>query len=191
MLPWGHAANGYTRFFLGEFVAARTRYEKSRELSDLVPAAAYAAGKIDDPRTTNCAWLSVCLVYLGHIDQGRSLMSNTLAPVRQAHKIHGLLSTLAHACWIGYLVGSAQGDVQRHAEDLLALSREHGSSHWLGWGMLYHGRLLTAVGQTAEGLTLLTKGLSEVRETGGVASTPFAWMMLAEAYTMLGKLVQR
>src|SRR5260370_19124972 len=78
-------------------------------------------------------------------------------------------------------------ELQRHAEELLALSTEHGFPLWLGWAIAYRGRSLTALGQAQEGLALLTQGLAAIRATGAVVHTPLLLIWLAEAHAMLGQ----
>src|SRR5260370_30114266 len=81
-------------------------------------------------------------------------------------------------------------ELQRHAEELLALSTEHGFPLWLGWAIAYRGRSLTALGQAQEGLALLTQGLAAIRATGAIARTPMLLMWLAEGYAMLRQPVE-
>jgi predicted ATPase len=76
---------------------------------------------------------------------------------------------------------------QRYAEETVAISHENGFAYWLGWGTINWGASLTAVGQVQEGLTLLTKGLSILRPTGAVISTPMILARLAVAYAKLGQ----
>ena len=68
-------------------------------------------------------------------------------------------------------------EMQRHAEELLALSTEHGFPFYLAWATVFRGRSLIALGQAQEGLALLTQGLAEMRATGAVAGTPVILML--------------
>jgi predicted ATPase len=92
------------------------------------------------------------------------------------------------ACWVE-VIASSPHEAQRHAEEVIALSNEHGFSLWLGYGLLWHGCSSAALGQAREGVTLLREGLSVVRDTGSGASTPWALTMLADANAKLGKPV--
>jgi predicted ATPase len=78
-------------------------------------------------------------------------------------------------------------EVQRHAEELVALANEHGFPYWLGIGLIWHGWSLAALGQAQEGISLLAKGLSELRATGAVHVTPSALSLLADAYAKVGQ----
>jgi predicted ATPase len=87
-------------------------------------------------------------------------------------------------------VTTRTAETQRHAEELLALSTEHGFPLFLGWAIALHGWNLVTLGQAREGLTLLTRGLTAVRATGAVASTPLLFIWLAQACAMLGQPVE-
>ena len=81
-------------------------------------------------------------------------------------------------------------ELQQHAEELLALSTEHGFPFHGASALVYRGRLSIAFGQAREGLALLAQGLAAARATGTVPHTPTRLMWLAEAYAMLGQLAE-
>src|SRR6185437_11611832 len=89
--------------------------------------------------------------------------------------------SLIFAFWVE-CIATSPNEAKRHAEEVLALSSEHGFSHWRGWGLIHLGWSLTALGQAREGLPLISGGLDELRATGAVTSTPFALISLAEGY---------
>jgi len=41
-------------------------------------------------------------------------------------------------------------DAQRHAEEMVSLSTEHGFSYFLAWGTVHRGTALTALGHAQE-----------------------------------------
>ena len=63
-------------------------------------------------------------------------------------------------------------EMQRHAEELLALSTEHGLPVFLAWATALRGASLTALGQGQEGLSLITQGIAGLRASGAVSGTP-------------------
>jgi predicted ATPase/class 3 adenylate cyclase len=187
----GRRANGRTRLQLGELVAARALLERCHGLAD--PAhRAIRGGVSEDPYAVMLSYLAVTLAYLGYIDQARLRLNEALSEARRLRQAQTLAQVLTFTNWVEWITRSAE--MQRHAEELLALSTEHGfPGHlgWvMGWVMAYRGLSLTAVGQAPEGLSLLTQGLAAIRATGAVANTPIALMWLAEAYAMLGQLVE-
>ena len=155
----GRRAHGLTRCYLGEFVAARALLERCHGLSD--PAhRAIGAGLSDDPYAVMLAHLAVTLAYLGYIDQARSRLNEALSEARRLRHAHTLANVLVFANWMDLLTRSPE--LQRHAEELLALSTEHGFPFYLGWAIAFRGRSLTALGQAQEGLALLTQGLAAI-----------------------------
>src|SRR5256885_17174345 len=74
----GRRAQGWTRCFLGEFVAARALLERCLGLFD--PAhRAIGGGQSDDLYATILGYLANVLAYLGYIDQARSRLNEALS----------------------------------------------------------------------------------------------------------------
>jgi predicted ATPase/predicted peroxiredoxin len=185
----GQFLRGITRFFLGEFIAARPIFEQCHGLSDPSHRTVYAALVPQDPHATMLAQLALTLTYLGYVDQGRARMNEALSDVRRLGHVYSLVVVLLRACWMECAASLPQ-EAQRHAEEAVDLSNEHGFQFWLGWGFVYRGWSLTALGQAKEGCTLLTKGLSLCRATGAVTGIPWALILLTEAYAKLGRTVE-
>src|SRR6516164_5242459 len=133
------------------------------------------------------AQLAVTLAHLGYIDQARVRLSQAFSEARRFRQGLTLPNVLVRANWINSITRSTE--MQQHTEELLALSTEHGFPLYLGFGLVYRGLWLNALGQAQEGLTLLKQGLAAIRATGAVVGTSFALTGLAEAYAMLGQPV--
>jgi class 3 adenylate cyclase/predicted ATPase len=179
----GRRANGTTRLFLGDFVAARALLERCYGLADpshrsgvVVSSAAHYAMML--------AYLAWTLALMGYIDQARSRLNEALSEARRLRHAHTLADVLLSASSVESLTGSPQ--MQRHAEELLALSTDRGLPLNLGWATAYRGASLTALGQRQESLSLITQGMARIRATGAVTGTPNLLMMLAGAYARLG-----
>jgi tetratricopeptide (TPR) repeat protein len=183
----GRRANGLTRLFLGEFVAARANLEQCVGLGS--PAhRAVGARLAEDPYATVLANLAVALAYLGYIDQARERLDEALSEARRLRHGYTLAVVLNFASWMGLI--TCRPEMQRYAEELLALSAEQGFPVYLGLAAAYRGSSLTARGQAREGIALLKQGLTAIRATGTEISVPSALMRLAEANAMLGQLVE-
>ena len=180
----GRRAHGQTRSYLGEFVGARVLLEQCHGLSDPAHRAA-AAGQADDPYATMLAYLAVTLAYLGYVDQARSRLNEALSEARRLRHALTLAVVLCWATWVGSITRSPEQ--QRHADELLALSTEHGFQMFLGYAVANRGRSFALLGHAQEGLRLLTQGLMAVRATGALVTTPIMLVWLAEAHAVLGQ----
>ncbi len=134
------------------------------------------------------ASLAMTLAYLGYIDQARSRLNEALSEARRLRVASTLAEVLSVALTVEGIAGSPEMQ-QRHAEELLALSTEHGLPAFLAWATVGHGVSLTALGQGQEGLSLITRGIAGVRATGAVAGTSGALVLLARAHAMVGQPV--
>jgi tetratricopeptide (TPR) repeat protein len=167
-------------------VAAHTLLEQCNELSD----PAHRAGLSLQSEQAHLyvsmvAHLALALAYLGYIDQARSLRNEALSHARRLRNAPTLANALAFACLLGSIIRSP--DMQGHAEELSALSIEHGFPFFLGVATTFLGASLTERGKAQEGLALLTQGLTAVRASGSVISTSHALAETAAAYAKLGQ----
>jgi predicted ATPase len=183
----GRRAKGVTRCYLGEFVAARTFLEQCHGLRD--PAhRAIGAGLSSDPYAVLLSQLAVTLAHLGYIDQARVRMNEAISEAQRFKQALTLPNVLYRASWIESIIRSPE--MRQHAEEVLALSTEHGFSFFLGKAIAVRGLHLTRLGQAREGLPLLMQGLTTVRASGAVLNTPQHYMWLAEAHAVLEQLVE-
>jgi class 3 adenylate cyclase/tetratricopeptide (TPR) repeat protein len=183
----GRRAQGVTRCYLGEFLAARAFLEQCHALGE--PAhRAIGAGLSSDPYAMMLAQLAVTLAHLGYIDQARVRLNEAISEARRLGQALTLPNVLFRASWIESIIRSDK--LKDYVDELMALSTEHGFSLFLGKSIAIRGLYLTSLGQAQEGVELLTRGLTAVSATGAVANTPQQYMWLAEAHAMLGQLVE-
>ena len=177
----GRWASGFTRLHLGDFVAARALLEQCHGLAD---PALHRHG-VRGLHAMLPASLGMTLARLGYIDRARSRLNDALLEARQLRHAQTLAEVLSIESTIDLITGSPE--MQRHAEELLALSAEHGLPFYLAWATALRGMSLAALGQGQEGLSLITGGIAGMRATGSVSGTPGALVMLARAYAMVGQ----
>jgi hypothetical protein len=179
----GHRAHGQTRCYLGEFVTAQVRLELCLPLSD--PAHRSVGELSDDPYATMLTYLGVTLAHLGYIEQARSRVDEALSEARRLKHAITLATVLLWAIWMEVITGSSE--MEGHVEELLSLSTERGFSFHLAYATVNRGRYLIARGQAQAGLALMTRGLTAIRATGALVTTPIMLMWVAEAHTLLGQ----
>jgi class 3 adenylate cyclase/tetratricopeptide (TPR) repeat protein len=177
----GSLSHGTSRFFLGDFVAARAALERCFSLAD--PAHRTMGGLPFDPFALMLAYLSLTLAHLGCIDQARSRMDEAVSEARHLRHAHTLAHVLTFSTWLGWLTGSPLV----HLQESETLSIEHGFPHYLGWARAYCGQALTALGQTQEGLAMLRQALADLHATAGGVSTPMLFAWLAAAHAAVGQ----
>jgi predicted ATPase len=130
--------------------------------------------------------LSKALLILGHVDQARLRRDEALTEARRVFA-YNLAYTLACAwvCdWIADGVKSAP-TMLRSADELLAVSSEHGFSLWFAGADVMRGWCLAALGRAGEGLPL--HGLGNWRATGANLWVPYLLLMVAETYAVAGQ----
>ncbi|WGS01772.1 AAA family ATPase [Bradyrhizobium sp. ISRA443] len=176
----GRWANGRTRLFLGEFVAARELLERCHGLADPAHRSGVSSA---DPYVMTLAYLAWTLAVLGHLDEARTRLNEALSEARRLNHTQTLADALLSACPVERIIGSP--NLQQHEEELLALSTERGFPLHLGWATAYRGVSLTLLGQPQEGLSLIHQAMTTIRTTGAVTGTPDLLMMLADAYAKL------
>jgi predicted ATPase len=179
--------NGMTRFYLGEFDAARKYFEQCRDLGDPTRRAAVALLSTADPHVAAMAHLAWTLGSLGYADQARRELYGVLSEADCLEHAYTRAMLLSFACWVEW-IGRSPEQVLRRAEESVALSTEHNFPLWLAWGTAYRGWSLTVLGQTQEGPVLIKQALAEVRATGTILMTPHWLMLLADAHAMLGQM---
>jgi predicted ATPase len=179
----GLNANGATCFYLGKFIDARVYYENALSLWD--PMNRASATSPEDPYVSGLTYLFRTLLCLGNIDQARLRRDEALAEARRLTR-HTLVFTLCQA-WLGDRaidgVKSAQ-TMLRSADEVLAITSEQGFPLYFGIGNIMRGWCLGTVGQAAEGIPLILRGLEIWRATGANLMMPSYLMTLAEVYGM-------
>jgi predicted ATPase len=180
----GRHATGLTRLCLGELVAARAVMERCRDFAD--PACrSGSVGMNEDPYVATLGNLAVTLALLGYLDQARLQLSEALSEARRLGHALTLAIVLAFANQHDWLTSSPE--LKGHAEELSAVSNEHGFPFYSSVALIFQGSLLAELGQAQEALTLIMRGITELHSTGAELNLPIGRAVLAKAYAMLGQ----
>jgi len=177
----GHHLLGYNYIGLGEFTLARAELEQTLPaMSDpALRSAATALTECGDELVVMLSHLAVPLAELGYLDQARARRDAAIVEARKLRHAFTLAFALGFSLHIEEAASEA---VMLRAEELLALTTEHGFPFWKAWGTLHRGRCLAMVGRETEGIAQMTEGLAAFRSTGTVAWLPRWLIRLAEAY---------
>jgi predicted ATPase len=187
MVLLGRSRQAVSHYFLGEFVAAQTLFEQCEALIN--PKNRVVSPTSEDERVIMLGQVARNVACLGYLDRARAQAKQALSEAQLLQHAHTLAFALNFACMVEWFAGSPH-DVQRHANELVALSNEHGFPFWLARGLVYQGGSVAALDQAHEGVALLKTGLSMYRATGAVATMPLALMLLVQACFKLGRLVE-
>ena len=178
---------GTIRFHLAEFVTANTLFQQCQLIREPAHRAALSTLLPQDPYVHVLAWMAITLTHLGFVEEGRERVAEGLSEATRLGHVYSHAFMLIFAAWSACTAKSPQ-EVRRYAEELVSICEEHGFPHWWGWGNCSLGRSLVMLGQAQEGINSLKKGLSAVRATGAITSTPAALLWLAEAYSAHGQV---
>jgi predicted ATPase len=180
-LMQAHRALGQTLFRQGEFAPARTHLEQSLALAD--PQQHYAATLLyGQDSGVYCLSLSAeALALLGRLDQARQRVHEALRLARERAHPLSLAIVLHQAIRLYGLLRERQA-IQELAEAATTLAIEHGFAAFIAGGAIMRGWLLTEQGQSTAGLSQMSQGLADYRQTGTQAAVGFYLGLLAAAY---------
>ena len=180
------AYSGDSCWFLGKFIDARTYFENALSLWDArYRAFAVAPG---DPYVVTLIYLSRTLLCLGYVDQARQRQKEALADARR-HSPYSLAFALAQTWVVDWAIEGVHSAarVLAWADEVLAISGEQGYPLWMGTGKVMRGWSLGALGQAAEGVPMIRKGIATIRSTGCNLTLPFHLTVGAETFEMYGQ----
>jgi adenylate cyclase len=178
---------GITCFGTGDLEPAREHLEEARRLHDpnLAPLVASSFG--DDPRVVCLSHTAMVEWFLGRPDRSLACSDEALAVAHEVGVPHSLVFALNYAVWCRLL--RREGPAARaHADALVALATEHGLSYWVAQGAAVRGWALIDVGDVADGIAEIRRGLELYETIGAEVMRPWHLVRLAEAYAALGRL---
>jgi predicted ATPase len=182
---FGLIASGDVSFWLGKLIDARTYLENA--LSSWDAAYRALAPLPEDPYVHILKFMYRTLVCTGHIDQARLRRDEALAEARRISP-YNLASMMRHVWYAEWAIGDdkSAATLLRFAEEVLAISREHGFALPFAFANIARGWCLGVMGQPAEGVSLIEQALSKLPR-GANLGAPFHLMVLAEIYGKTGQ----
>jgi class 3 adenylate cyclase/predicted ATPase len=180
MTGLGYRLSGLTCFYLGELMAARSHLDRALSQFDPAHRPFYMSFSFHDHLVILLNYLSWDLYCLGYLDQARFRSEAAVEEARNLHHPYSLAIALTGACFVDWATRSREELVVR-ADEVIAVSDEHGFPYNRAVGILMRGWALARSGQTTEGITLLRAGLAAYRATGAAIRMPFFLALLADA----------
>lgn len=186
LLRWqSHLTLGSTAFYTGQFDSARSHLEQGLALHRPDEPRFQTFITTGHPQILGLSQLAHTLWLLGYPDQALQRSVEALAVTRRSPHPY----TLARALYYAGLLHRRRrepGPARECAEELIALSRDHGFTRWLGRGLVILGWALVEQGAAHEGMTELRQGIDLCHTVADEVGIPGLLAALAEGYARIG-----
>jgi hypothetical protein len=165
-----------TLYFMGDFESAAqyavrgARIWRSASVKGIYPGDA-------DSAVSCLAFDALSEWHLGEIVSCKTTMAEAISLARELNEMHALALALCTAAMLAYLEGSP-AEVERLASEAIELSTRQSFAQWLSVGIGYRGWARSVFGQTAEGISLIERGIPP---TGFILTAPHRLGLRAEA----------
>jgi predicted ATPase len=182
-----HFTLGTSLFYMGQFATALTQYERGIALH--VPQACGAPAPLEgqDPGISCRVYAAHTLCLLGYLDQALRRSHEALSLSRELDHPFSLAFALNQTARVHQYRREVQA-TQELAETLITLATKHRFAQWVATGKLLRGWVLAEQGQGEEGITQMCQGMAAYRATGSQLGLPHYLLLLAEAYTKVGRI---
>jgi predicted ATPase len=171
---------GVHRYFLGEFVPARTYLEQVLALAGPRQDHAQIVIAGEDIMVSCRGFVAMVLWMLGYPDQALTRSHELLTYAQELSHIYSLSRALRHTAVL-HRLRREWSAAQERAEAVLAITTEQGLGQPMGALTLARGEALAAQGQGEAGIVQMHQGLATIRATGQRLSLSAHLARLAEA----------
>ena len=186
VLRWqSHLTLGSTGFYVGHLESARSHLEQGLALHRPDESRFQTFITAGHPQVLGLSQLANTLWLLGYPDQALQRNVEALAVTRRSPHPYTLARALYYAGLL-YRRRREPAAAQECAEKVIALSREHGFTRWLGRGFVILGWALVEQGAAEEGLTKLRRGIDVCHSVADEVGIPGLLAALAEGYARIG-----
>ncbi len=187
LLLEAHRALGQTTFWLGEMALSRAHMEQGMAFYDFQQHRSHTMMYGQDPGVVCQSFAAWALWMLGYPDQARQRIDEALTLAQELAHPFSLVYALTCAAIVHGFRREGRA-IQKRAEEVMTLSREHGFPFWVTWGTILQGWALATQGQEAAGTTQIRQGLAAYQATGTEVFRPAYLVVLAEAYSHMGQI---
>ncbi len=173
---------GQTKLYQADFAGARDHFVTAlSEFDDRQRATFWAAQTSHYASVNILCNLAIALWHLGYPDQALEANRDVCRLARELGHPFSLAYGLHHTSWL-YQFCRLGVDVQKTAEEQIAISAEQRFALWHATGTFFRGGGILLQGRSQESLPLLLKGHDDFRTTGAEILRPFQLSALGEAY---------
>ena len=179
LLIGAYRALACTLCFLGDFDSARKYAMRGVQV--------WRSGGVQSPveEIASPAVLLLCYGalsewHLGEIASCRATMAEAISLAKELNDMAALAIALAFGAVLGHFERNP-AEVERLASDLIELSTRQNFVRWLPGGEVLRGWARSALGGTAEGVSLIENGIADNRATGSILLVPLFLALKAEA----------
>jgi class 3 adenylate cyclase/predicted ATPase len=177
---------GVTCWFQGDYVGARASLERALAAYDHGRDYQLAPRFVFDDRVVATGWLAVVLWALGKVDQGARLLDHALSLARKSGHLPTIAWAHAYTCRFAGICRKPER-ARPHAQELLALAREHGLPMRLADGSFYQGWARWCAGD-GDGEPQMREGLGLWDEMQYRLFAPLTGTLLAEGEAEAGRV---
>jgi predicted ATPase len=181
-----HRIMGHTLLTTGELKNAKAHYDNGIALYNPDEHQCLAMRFGQDIQVSILCWRSLAFWLLGYAEAALRDADDAVNYGRETGQAASLMMALYLSAVVQILCGN-YSVATAQAHELFGLGQEKGAAVWKASGMMYEGCVLTATGNAAEAIEMLTSWAIEYRSTG--SSIILWWMLshLAASYSDLGE----
>ena len=188
-LTWGHHLMAEPLFALGELSQARMHGEHAIAVYDAEAHRPDAARFGGDPKVMSCSHTALVLWLLGYPDRALKRCKEGLGLARELGVPFALTYALICEAFF-HLLRRDGAAAQALAEEVIAVSTQHGFATRIAQGTIYRGGAFVLQGHLEEGIALLQQGLTATRASGSDMLRSHYLGLLVEAYAEGGQVAE-
>jgi predicted ATPase len=182
----GHRIMGHSLLKGGNFVQARTHYDRGIAIYDPVEHRTLATRFGHDTGVAIFCYRSWTLWFLGYAEAALRDAAAAVENARETDQAASLMFALHMTAVFHVLCGNYAVATAR-ARELFALAEEKGALMWKASGVMHEGCALAATGKASSAIEMLTAGITGYRSTGPTSSITSYLSYLARAYGNVGQ----
>lgn len=184
---WGHRSAASTKFFAGEFAAAREHFQ--RVLALYVGTQRYSDQVVAHPQLTAMSMMPWALLLEGH--PARALMlSREAITMAEEHGRPYPLAVVLHQQNVLDVLRRDRRAVEERTTLLMALAADHGFAHWHATATILHGWAIAHGGAPEAGLEEMRCGLTAKKTIGARLKIPFYLGLMAGLCQQAGRATE-